>query len=51
MLAEGVVAGGERVVLVLTGSGLKDIDAALTSVGSPVELSSLDDMAGFMGAR
>ena len=30
---------------------LKDIDAALSSVGRPVELSSLDEMAGFMGAR
>lgn len=51
MLADGVVASDERVVLMLTGSGLKDIDAALTSVGKPVELSSLDDMAGFMGVR
>ena len=51
MLVDGVVAGDERVVLVVTGSGLKDIDAALISVGRPVELSSLDEMAGFMGAR
>jgi len=51
MLDNGVVAGDERVVLVVTGSGLKEIDAALTSVGRPVELSSLDEMAGFMGAR
>ena len=51
MLEDGVVAGDERVVLVVTGSGLKDIDAALTSVGRPVDLSSLDEMAGFMGAR
>ena len=50
MLADGVVAGDERVVLVLTGSGLKDVDAALTSVGGPVELSSLGEIAGFMGA-
>ena len=51
MLADGVVAGDERVVLILTGSGLKDIDAVLTSVGRPVELSSLGEMAGFMGSR
>ncbi len=51
MLADGVVASHERVVLVVTGSGLKDIDAAMTSIGKPVELSSLDEMAGFMGTK
>ncbi len=51
MLADGVVASDERVVLVVTGSGLKDIDAAMTSIGKPVELSSLDEMAGFMGTK
>jgi len=51
MLADGVVTSHERVVLVVTGSGLKDIDAAMTSIGKPVELSSLDEMAGFMGKK
>ena len=51
MLENGVVASHERVVLVVTGSGLKDIDAAMTSIGKPVELSSLDEMAGFMGNK
>ena len=51
MLADGVVASDERVVLVVTGSGLKDIDAAMTSIGKPVELSSIDEMAGFMGNK
>jgi threonine synthase len=51
MLADGIVAGDERVVLVVTGSGLKDIDAAMTSIGRPVELSSLNEMAGFMGMK
>jgi threonine synthase len=51
LLADDVVACDERVVLVVTGSGLKDIDAAMTCIGRPVELSSLDEMAGFMGMK
>jgi threonine synthase len=48
MLLKGIIESDEKVVLTLTGSGLKDIDATLTYVGRPKKLSSLNDMLSFM---
>jgi threonine synthase len=40
---------GIRVVMVLTGNGLKDPDSAMTQVGRPVEIGdSLNDLLGVM---
>ena len=47
-VVKGIIESDEKVVLSLTGSGLKDIDATLSYVGRPKKLSSLNDMLSFM---
>jgi threonine synthase len=53
MAAEGLVGGAERVVCLVTGSGLKDVASAMKVAGSPTpidpSLASLREAAGRMG--
>jgi threonine synthase len=51
-LASGVVADGEVTVLLVTGHGLKDVDAALQDVFLPEPVSpDLDAVMTFLGSR
>lgn len=53
MAAEGLVGARERVVCLVTGSGLKDVASAMKVAGSPTSidpsLASLKDAAGRLG--
>ncbi len=43
-LASGAIHKGERIVLQLTGSGLKDAKSGLTAAGKPIHISSIDEV-------
>ncbi|MFC1802756.1 threonine synthase [Thermoproteota archaeon] len=45
----GVIDANEKVVILITGSGLKDVGTALKTVQSPIELKSLDEIKNFLG--
>lgn len=40
LVADGVIKPGERVVVIATGSGLKDVDSALKVAGEPVPVAA-----------
>lgn len=47
---DGAVGSGEKVVVLMTGSGLKDTDTAMRSVGEPVRIgASLDEVERAIG--
>lgn len=48
MAESGVIKKDEKVVLVITGAGIKDVNAALTVCSKPVELPSLDKTYDFI---
>jgi len=48
MADSGVIETDERVVLIITGAGIKDADSALTTCTKPAELSSLDNVRDFL---
>ncbi len=48
LLEGGAIDRDERVILIITGAGIKDIDAALTSSKRPQELGSLREVKPFM---
>ena len=51
-VAEGWVAADETVVVLMTGSGLKDTESAMRSVGEPVSVEcSLDDVERELARR
>ena len=51
LLSRGDISAGERVVIMVTGSGLKDVDSALKGVTAPPPLPcSLEAVRARLGA-
>ncbi|MBS7638104.1 threonine synthase [Candidatus Bathyarchaeota archaeon] len=50
MLEGGIIDRDDMVVLVVTGAGVKDVEASLKSCGSPVELHSPEEIGAFLEA-
>ncbi|MEM4726989.1 MAG: threonine synthase [Candidatus Bathyarchaeia archaeon] len=48
LVEEGTIEPDERVVLIITGAGIKDIDPALPRLRRPYELKSLRDVRPFL---
>jgi len=49
---EGAVSGDETIVVLMTGSGLKDTDNAMRAVGKPVPIRrTLEDVERALAAK